>query len=53
MFEEDIANMCSSDEEIIAHVDDLISEGFHPEEDNSCLIMLEKEWQEAQKLNNE
>ena len=49
MFEEDIAKLCSSDEElnIIAHGDDLISEGFHPEEDNSCLIMLEKEWQEA------
>jgi hypothetical protein len=52
MFEEDIAKLCSSDEElnIIAQGGDLISDGCQPEEDNSCLLMLEKEWQEAQKL---
>lgn len=43
MFEDDIAKLCSSDDELNI----IASDGCPPEEDNSCLLMLEKEWQEA------
>ena len=39
---------CNDDLNIIAADGDLMSDG---QQDNSCLLMLEKEWQEQQRLN--